>query len=231
MLALVASCREASELNWRVTDSLGFLVRSTHNCTASDSRFEMHCETAAAATCGHMKQPTRNVYVGCFMWRTVWRLVALCFASRPIESRYIWRSVTRSATENRPQPSPVRTLFPPPVNGALSQSTSKEMKQNIMPCAPHFLSIQRLVRFCTIEDDTDVSVPKKNMLCPYVAAPWPSSTDAMVGHIFSACRALLFRVGHTKNTRCLRGTALVPAEVGVSLTVSASRPERHPPQA
>jgi len=103
MLALLASCHKASQLNWLVTDSLGFLVRSTQNCAASDSRFEMHCETAAAATCGHMKQPTRNVYVGCFMWRTMWRLVALCFASRPIESRYIWRSVTRSATENGPE--------------------------------------------------------------------------------------------------------------------------------
>jgi len=103
MLALLASCHEASQLNWLVTDSRGCLVRSTQNCAASDSRFKMHCETAAAATCGHMKQPTRNVYVGCFMWRTMWRLIALCFASRPIESRYIWRSVTRSATENGPQ--------------------------------------------------------------------------------------------------------------------------------
>ena len=103
MLALLVSRREASQLNWRLTDSLGFLVPSTHNFAASDSRFEMHCETAAAATCGHMKQPTRNVCLGCFMWRTMWRLVALRFVSRPIESRYIWRSVTRSATEARSQ--------------------------------------------------------------------------------------------------------------------------------
>jgi len=53
----------------------------------------------------------------------------------------------------------------------------------------------------------------------------------MDGHGFWACRALLFRVGHTENTLCLRGIALVPAEVGVSWTVSSPRPERHPPQA
>jgi len=53
----------------------------------------------------------------------------------------------------------------------------------------------------------------------------------MDGHGFWACRALLFRVGHTENTLCLCGIALVPAEVGVSGTVSAPRPERHPPQA
>jgi len=100
-----------------------------------------------------------------------------------------------------------------------------------MPCAAHFRSIQRLVRFCTIQDDTDVSVPTENVHCPYDAAPWPSSTDAMDGHIFSACCALLFRVGHTENTHRLSGKALVPAEVGVSWTVSTSRPERHSPQA
>jgi len=81
MLALLVSRREASQLNWRVTDSLGLLVPSTHTCEASDSRFEVHCETVAAATCDHMKQPTQNSCVGCFMWRTLWRLVALCFAS------------------------------------------------------------------------------------------------------------------------------------------------------
>jgi len=67
MLALLMSRREASQLNWRETDSLGFLVPSTHICAASDSRFEMHYETAAAATCDHMKQPTRTCCVGCFM--------------------------------------------------------------------------------------------------------------------------------------------------------------------
>jgi len=77
------------------------------------------------------------------------------------------------------------------------------MKKNIMPRAPHFRSIQRLVRFCTIQGDAGVSVPKENVHCQYVAAPWPSSTDAMKGHIFSAFRALLFRVGHTKITHCL----------------------------
>jgi len=56
MLALLVSRREASQLKWHVTDSLGFLMPSTHNCAASDSRFEMHYETAAAATCDHMKQ-------------------------------------------------------------------------------------------------------------------------------------------------------------------------------
>jgi len=103
MLALLESRCEASQLNWRVTDSLGLLVPSTHTCEASDSRFEVHCETVAAATCDHMKQPTQNSCVGCFMWRTLWRLVALCFASRPIESRYIWRFVPRSATEAHSQ--------------------------------------------------------------------------------------------------------------------------------
>jgi len=72
-----------------------------------------------------------------------------------------------------------------------------------MQCAPHFRSIQQLVRFCTIQDDADVSVPKENVHCPFVAAPWPSSTDSMDGHIFSACRALLFRVGHTESIHCL----------------------------
>ena len=67
MLALLMSRREASQLNWRETDSLGLLVPSTHICAASDSRFEMHYETAAAATCDHMKQPTRTCCVGCFM--------------------------------------------------------------------------------------------------------------------------------------------------------------------
>ena len=100
-----------------------------------------------------------------------------------------------------------------------SQSTSKEvflfmrstrnhfflhlMKKKMMQCAPHFRSIQQLVRFCTIQDDADVSVPKENVHCPFVAAPWPSSTDSMDGHIFSACRALLFRVGHTESIHCL----------------------------
>ena len=46
-----------------------------------------------------------------------------------------------------------------------------------MPCAPHFRSIRQLVRFCTIQDDTDVFVPKENVHCPYVAALWPSSTE------------------------------------------------------
>jgi len=77
------------------------------------------------------------------------------------------------------------------------------MKKKMMPCAPHFRSIQRLAKFCTIPDDADVSVPKENVHCPYVAAPWPSSTDSMDGNIFSACRALLFRVGHTENTHRL----------------------------
>jgi len=63
MLALLVSRREASQLNWRVTDSLGFLVPSTHNCAPSDSRFEMQYETAAAATFDHMKQPTRTCVV------------------------------------------------------------------------------------------------------------------------------------------------------------------------
>jgi len=54
MLGLLASFREVSQMNWRVTDSLAFLVPSTHDYAASDGRFEMHCETAAAATCGHM---------------------------------------------------------------------------------------------------------------------------------------------------------------------------------
>jgi len=103
MLALLVSLRERSGLNWRVTDSLGFLVPCTYKFTANDSRFEMHCAPASVATCDHMKQPTGAFCVGCFMWRTMWRLVALCFASRPIESRYIWGSVTRSATENGPE--------------------------------------------------------------------------------------------------------------------------------
>jgi len=77
------------------------------------------------------------------------------------------------------------------------------MYKNIMPCAPHFRSIQRLGRFCTIQDDADVSIPKNDVHCLYVDALWPSSTDAMDGHIFSACRALLFCVGHTENTHCL----------------------------
>jgi len=101
----------------------------------------------------------------------------------------------------------------------------------MMPCAPHFRSIQRLIRLCTIQDDADVSVPEENVYCPYVAAPWPSFSDSMDGHIFSAWRALLFRVGHTKNTHCLWCIALVPAEVGVSWTVSPPRPEHYPPQA
>jgi len=113
MLALLVSRREASQLNWRVTDSLGFLVPSTHNCAASDSRFEVHYETAAAATCDHMKQPTPTCCAGSFMWPAIWRLIALCFASRPIESRYIWRYVTRSATGNGPESSSFRGVSGP----------------------------------------------------------------------------------------------------------------------
>jgi len=67
-----------------------------------------------------------------------------------------------------------------------------------MQCASLFRSILRLERFCTIQDDADVSVPKENGHCPYVAALWPSSMNSMNGLIFSACRALLFRVGHTE---------------------------------
>jgi len=59
------------------------------------------------------------------------------------------------------------------------------------------------VRFCTIQEDADVSVPKENVHCPHVAAPWPSSTDSIDGHIFSACLALLFRVGHSEITHYL----------------------------
>jgi len=104
------SRREASHVNWRVTDSLRRFVPSAHYCEASDSRFEVHCSTVAAATCDHMKQPTQIFCVGCCMWRTIWRLVALRFALRPIKSRYIWRSVTRSATENGPQASSRRRV-------------------------------------------------------------------------------------------------------------------------
>jgi len=73
----------------------------------------------------------------------------------------------------------------------------------MMPCAPHFRSIQPLVKFCTIQDDTDTSVSQGDLHCPYVAAPWRFSTDAMDGHGFWACRALLFRVGHSEHTLCL----------------------------
>ena len=59
-----------------------------------------------------------------------------------------------------------------------------------------------MVRFFIIQDDTDVSVPQEDVHSPYVTAPWPSFTDAMDGHIFSACRALLLRVGHKEKTHC-----------------------------
>jgi len=73
----------------------------------------------------------------------------------------------------------------------------------MMQRAPHFRSMQRSVRFCTIQDGSDVSIPQEDVHGPYVVAPSPSSTDAMHGHIFSACRALLFRFGRTENSHCL----------------------------
>ena len=48
------------------------------------------------------------------------------------------------------------------------------------------------------------------------------------GQAFWDRHAFLFRVGHKGSTRCLCSIALFPAEVGVSWTVSAPRPERHP---
>jgi len=51
------------------------------------------------------------------------------------------------------------------------------------------------------------------------------------GHAFWAGHALLFCVGHKESSRCLCSIALFPAEVGMSRTVSAPRPERHPPRA
>ena len=51
------------------------------------------------------------------------------------------------------------------------------------------------------------------------------------GHALSAGHALLLRVEHKESTRCLCSIALFSAEVGMSRTVSAPRPERHLPRA
>jgi len=73
----------------------------------------------------------------------------------------------------------------------------------MMPCAHIFRSIQRLVGFRTIQDDTDASVPEGNVHCPYLFAPPPIFAGANDGHAFWARHALLFRVGHKESTRCL----------------------------
>jgi len=64
----------------------------------------------------------------------------------------------------------------------------------MMPCAHIFRIIQRLAGFCTIQDDTDASVPEGSAHCSYLVPPPPSFADANDGHALWARYALLFRV-------------------------------------
>jgi len=77
-----------------------------------------------------------------------------------------------------------------------------------MPCAHIFRSTQRLAGFCTIQDDSDASVPEGSVHCPYVFAPTPSFADAKDSHVLWARHALLCRVGHKeKHSRPVKQSA------------------------